>query len=270
MPRLARILIYPLKSFDAVSVDVARVLPSGALEHDRRFALFDSADKWVNGKRTPKILSLRTDFDLVARTITFGGRGSAQPSTTVPPAPARSFHLDDDRSALEAHLSEILGTPVELREDSLGGFPDDADSPGPTVISTATLTEVSGWYSGIPVDEARRRFRANLEIEADEPFWEDRLYGEEGTTIRFRIGEVEFLGINPCQRCAVPTRSSRTGERTPEFTPTFEKRRSENLPDWAPRARFNHFYRLATNTRPASNVGGRIAVGDDVSILTAR
>lgn len=83
MPRLARILIYPLKSFDAVSVDEARVLPSGALEHDRQFALVDSAGKFINGKRTPKILSLRTDFDLFARTINFGGGGSAQQSTTA-------------------------------------------------------------------------------------------------------------------------------------------------------------------------------------------
>lgn len=263
MPRLARILIYPLKSFDPVSVDEVRVLPSGALEHDRQFALFDAADKWVNGKRTPKIHSLRTDFNLASRTITLHEEGDRQQSLA---AQARSFHLDDDRGALERYLSNQLGTSVQLREDSVGGFPDDTDSPGPTVITTATLAEVASWYPEISIDEVRRRFRANLEIEADEPFWEDRLYSEEGATVRFRIGQIEFLGNNPCQRCAVPTRSSRTGERTPEFTSIFEKRRSETLPHWAVRARFNHFYRLATNTRPVSEAGGRIAVGDEVAI----
>lgn len=263
MPRLARILIYPLKAFDPVPVDGAQVLPSGALEHDRRFALFDAEGKFVNGKRVPKVLSLRTSIDPGRRTIACGEEESG--GAQAPPR--QTFHLDDDRRALESYLSGQLGISVTLREEPNAGFPDDTEAPGPTIISSATLAEVAGWYSGISVDEARRRFRANLEIATVEPFWEDRLYTEAGAAVRFRIGTVEFLGTNPCQRCAVPTRSSRTGERTPEFTPIFEKRRFETLPAWATRSRFNHFYRLSVNTRPASTAGGRISVGDEVSIV---
>jgi len=260
MPRLARILIYPLKSFDPVSVDEAQVLPSGALEHDRRFALFDAEGKFVNGKRVPKVLSLRASFDLGGRTITFGEGNSQAPGKYT-------FHLDEDRRAVESYLSGRLGISVTLREEPNAGFPDDTEAPGPTIISSGTLTEVAGWYRGISVDEARRRFRANLEIETEEPFGEDRLYTEAGAAVRFRIGAIELLGTNPCQRCAVPTRSSRTGERTPEFTSLFEARRLETLPSWATRSRFNHFYRLAVNTRPASTAGGRISVGDEISII---
>ena len=57
----------------------------------------------------------------------------------------------------------------------------------------------------------RMRFRANLEIGEVPAFWEDRLYGESGTTVRFTVGAVCLEGTNPCQRCVVPTRDPLTG-----------------------------------------------------------
>jgi uncharacterized protein YcbX len=39
LPYLASISIYPVKSLDAASVEKLRVLPSGALADDRRFAI---------------------------------------------------------------------------------------------------------------------------------------------------------------------------------------------------------------------------------------
>ncbi|MFM7034641.1 MAG: MOSC N-terminal beta barrel domain-containing protein [Planctomycetia bacterium] len=41
MPTLDRITIYPVKSLDGVDVEECRVLPSGALENDRRWRLVD-------------------------------------------------------------------------------------------------------------------------------------------------------------------------------------------------------------------------------------
>jgi uncharacterized protein YcbX len=138
---------------------------------------------------------------------------------------------------------------------------------GPTVISTATLADVTTWFPGLEVGETRRRFRANLEIEDVEPFWEDRLYGEEGEAVRFQIGDVQLEGTNPCQRCVVPTRSTDSGERYAEFATIFERQRYETLPWWATRSRFDHFYRLAVNTRPVTGQTGTIRVGDEVRIL---
>ena len=67
-----------------------------------------------------------------------------------------------------------------------------------------------------------------------------------------KSADVVLEGINPCQRCIVPTRDSRTGEPSPDFAQIFRARRAETLPPWANRARFNHFYRLAVNTRAPS------------------
>jgi len=156
---------------------------------------------------------------------------------------------------------------VRIEENPINGFPDDITAPGPTVISTATLADVTNWFSGLDLAESRRRFRANLEIEDVEPFWEDLLYGEEGEAVCFQIGNVQLEGTNPCQRCIVPTRSPQTGERYTEFAAIFEKQRYEKLPDWATRSRFDHFYRLAVNTRPVASHTGTIHVGDEVRIL---
>ncbi len=256
MPRLARIVIYPVKSLDGVALDHARLLPSGALEHDRQWAIFDAQGQWVNGKRTPRIHLVRSAIDLSARKITLSA-GAA----------TRAFAIDAQRAELEKWLSDFFGLEVRLQENATAGFPDDTASPGPTVISTATLMEVTRWFPGLALPETRRRFRANLEIDDVEPFWEDRLYSEEGEAVRFQIGEVLLEGTNPCQRCVVPTRNPETADRYDEFAATFERERYETLPYWATRSRFDHFYRLAVNTRPVAGHTGTIRVGDEVTIV---
>jgi len=113
------------------------------------------------------------------------------------------------------------------------------------------------------------RFRANLEIADSEPFWEDRLFGEaEGVARAFRIGNVLLAGTNPCQRCVVPTRDPATGAVWPEFAKIFAVTRSAQLPQWAPRLRFDHFYRLTVNTRPLGSAGGTLHVGDEIQLVT--
>src|SRR5438045_4296833 len=256
MPRLARILIYPVKSFDGTAVDEARVLPSGALEYDRRFALFDAEGQVVNGKRTPQMHRLRSRFDLKAGRVTLSSGTQS-----------RDFSLASDRGEIEEWLATFFGFPVRLEENALAGFPDDTVAPGPTIVSAATIAEVSSWYEELALEEIRRRFRANLIIDGVEPFWEDRLYSEEGQFVRFQVGNVRLEGAYPCQRCVVPTRSSETGERYDEFGKIFESRRYETLPYWATRSRFDHFYRLAVNTRPTPGVTGTICVGDEVQIV---
>jgi uncharacterized protein YcbX len=256
MARLARIVIYPIKSLDGVAVDQARVLPSGALEHDRQWALVDSQGKWVNGKRTPRIHLLRSAIDPVARKIVLVAGGKTG-----------EFAIDAERAQLEQWLSEFFGLAVRIEENTDAGFPDDTAAPGPTIISTATLADVTSWFPGLALRETRRRFRANVEIEDVEPFWEDRLYREEGEAVRIQIGKVLLEGTNPCQRCVVPTRSPDSGERYNEFAAIFEKQRYETLPWWATRSRFDHFYRLAVNTRPIAGHTGMIRVGDEVKII---
>jgi uncharacterized protein YcbX len=260
MPTVAGIWIYPVKSLEPVSVEQSRVLESGALEGDRAFALLDAAGKYVNGKRHSRIHLLRSKFDAMLRTIQLQASSTSKVAT---------FQLDTQQEELNDWLSEFFGFPVHIEENRSAGFPDDTDSPGPTIISTATLQEVASWFPGVSVDSMRKRIRANIEIGGVEPFWEDRLFGLAGEVVRFRIGDVLFEGANPCQRCVVPSRDPVTGQAIAEFAKVFAARRERTLPRWAERSRFNHFYRLAINTRVPGGQGGTvIRVGDEVELVS--
>jgi uncharacterized protein YcbX len=162
------------------------------------------------------------------------------------------------------------------------GFPDDGLAAGPTIVSTASLSAVCEWFPGMALDEARRRFRTTLEIDtASDPqarqtkgpartsemlpaFWEDQLFaGSESSVVRFKIGDVAFEGSNPCARCPVPARDSQTGVTNDGFQKRFTDLRRAQLPPWAPEERFDHFYRLATNTRvPSTECSKLLRVGD--------
>jgi len=69
----------------------------------------------------------------------------------------------------------------------------------------------------------------------------------------------------------VPTRSAISGVKTPQFQKTFGLKRKEEFPAWAAASHFNHFYRLAVNTRIAtSETGKRLQVGDPIENLLTR
>lgn len=255
MPRLARISIFPIKSLDGVTVSEAQILSSGALKGDREFAIIDRAGKFVNGKRNAKVHLLRSTFDLDARTVTIWVQGQAN---------RQIFDLDGDRHAMSDWFSNFFAQPVKLVQNLEMGFPDDTDSPGPTIISTATLTTVASWFPQLSYEQAQQRFRTNLEVGEVSPFWEDRLFTSAESSVTFRVGDVQMEGINPCQRCVVPTRDPETGEVDHDFQKLFVQKRQETLPDWVERSRFNHFYRLAINTRiPVSEAGKVLAIGTE-------
>lgn len=254
-PYITRIDLYPIKSLDGVTVSAATLLPSGALQHDRAFALVDASGRFINGKREARIHQVRSHFSADLSTITLQTATVDQPST---------FHIQRQRSSLEAWFSDYFQQPVTLVHHPEMGFPDDTKAPGPTVISTATLQTVAEWF-GLSLAETRRRFRSNLEVDGVPPFWEDTLFPVEDDVTSFQIGTVLFEGSNPCQRCIVPTRDSQTGAATPAFQRQFSQQRATRLPTGTVRSRFKHFYYLAINTRLSPmTMGYSLQVGDPV------
>jgi uncharacterized protein YcbX len=161
-------------------------------------------------------------------------------------------------------LTELLEQEIGLIENADGGFPDDTQAAGPTFITTSTLIAVADWF-GLSHEEARRRFRANVELGPAPAFWEDKLYAADEPR-SFRVGAANLVGTNPCQRCPVPSRDSQTGEVTPLFAKTFSRRREETLPAWVPRSRFDHFYKLSVNTRRCDSDEVAVRVGDAINI----
>jgi uncharacterized protein YcbX len=252
---LRRIVVYPIKSLDGVFVNEARMTPGGILEFDRIYAIVDEAGAYVNGKRTPRVQLLRTEFAPDFQEI----------AIRVTDEPTRRHFSMNDLAPLNHWLSEFFEFNVSLASEAKSGFPDDRTAFGPTITSEESLREVTRWFPGLSLENARRRFRSNLELEVDEPFWEDRLFGKPGELKPFRIGDVQFLGHNPCQRCVVPTRDPDKADPIPNFQKTFMARRKETLPPWAEAERFNHYYRFAINTSvPATEAGKTLRVGDPV------
>ena len=306
MPTLDRITIYPVKSLDGLDVAEARVLPSGGLEHDRRWQLTDLEGRVLNAKRSPLFHAIRAEFDL---------EGAAG----LPASAGHTIHLAIDPAAVEARaipgierlasrrpasfplvpgpegpcgwLSEVFGTSVLLLERADGGFPDDRDAPGPTLISTATLADVAGWFR-LEIDECRRRFRANLEIGGCDAFWEDALASPARPELQpplnaavadlpsdpyadlpppeplaFSIGDARFQATNVCRRCVVPCRDSRTGSVTEQFREVFEAWRGRTLPAEVDATAWGSVYRLGLNMRlesmgrPAVVLGARVLSG---------
>jgi uncharacterized protein len=265
-PTLAQIVIYPIKSLDGVVVDRAQISTGGALEFDRRWAILDEGGRVVNAKRTAKIQHLRARFEFINPVSDLTPQvviklQAADDATSYP------FDLTNELTELSRWLSHFFSFPVSIIENVTVGFPDDLNAYGPTIVSTATLETICEWFPDLDLAEVRRRFRTNLELSGVPAFWEDRLFGTPEEIINFQLGNVKFYGINPCQRCIVPTRNSLSGNVTPKFQQIFTQQRQQTLPPAVIAARFNHFYRLAINTQiPLSEAGKWLNTNDRLTI----
>jgi len=261
---VSRLSIYPIKSLDVLDCDRVTILESGALKGDRTWAIFDSDGNFVNGKSNPKVHSLQclwlasqSQFDLTTNTLALSIQGKQ----------TAEFNLIEQQTELCNWLADYFGFPVKIEQNLNMGFPDDTVSPGATIVSTATLEAIASWYPELDTADIRRRFRANIELDGVPAFWEDNLFTTAGSLVKFKIGAVEFMGVNPCQRCIVVTRDPQTGKPYPKFQKTFISQRKNALPESVERSRFNHYFRLAVNTRLKPTEAGKvIKLGDSLEL----
>jgi uncharacterized protein len=306
MPTLDRITIYPVKSLDGLDLEACDVLESAGLENDRRWRLVDMDGRVLNAKRSPLFHAIRAEYELDERLVTLWLDPAAVAAAALPTADLDrlrglagnpggqrsgghavrdSFHLVPGQGGPCEWLSEVFGMGVLLQERANGGFPDDRDAPGPTLVSTATLAEVARWF-GFDLAESRRRFRVNLEIDGCDAFWEDTLASPARPELQpdlppdlpvdpyadlpppepreFSIGDARFIATNVCRRCVVPTRNSRTGAVTEHFRDAFEARRSRGMRADVDSRDWGTLYRLGVNTSPRPG-GSSLSVGDRIA-----
>jgi uncharacterized protein YcbX len=265
----------------------------------------------INAKWSPVFHAIRADFDLDERLVTLWVDPAAVAAVALPAADLErlrgmagnpggqrsgghavrdSFHLVPGQGGPCEWLSEVLGVGVLLQERADGGFPDDRDAPGPTLVATATLVEVARWF-GFDQAESRRRFRANLEIGGCDAFWEDTLASPARPELQpelppdlpvdpyadlpppepraFSIGEAKFIATNVCRRCVVPTRDSRTGAVTEHFRDAFEARRSRGMRADVDAAAWGTLYRVGVNLMLRGG-GGALFCGLALAVQAAR
>lgn len=261
VPVLRKITIYPFKSLNGISLEKAMIGEGGCIVHDREFALFDEQGKYINGKNNPLVHSLRSAVNFGSNVLSFRHKDESD---------WNHFHYEKDREAMLNYLSGFFNIPVFLKRDGTGRFLDLPDKGGVTVLSTSSLQLVSGWYDGLPLEETRSRFRANLEIDGVNPFWEDRLFSKPGSAVAFRIGDVTIQGMSPCARCVVPSRHPENGETIPFFQKSFTGYRSRQKPEWSVLNKYDHYYFMSVNCYIAPTETGKwINCGDPLNLIAA-
>jgi uncharacterized protein YcbX/ferredoxin-NADP reductase len=259
---LAAIYEHPLKSGRGNRVDSAQVQPEGLL-HDRRFLAHTVDGTFVSGRSHPRLVRVRSDFN--GHRLVLSTPGQDDLVVTPSNASASSVAVWKDRFAAwdqgdtaARWLSTVLGDTVRLSwlgasqrvlrwdHDQRVTFADAAPLLG---VSTASVDDLSR-----RVGEALsvRRFRPNLVFSGTEPFEEDRWK-------RFRVGEVEFLGLDGCSRCEFTTLDPDTGERHSQSEPvaTLEAYRKIDTGIY-----------FGLNLLPVSV--GTVQVGDAVTVLETR
>ena len=258
-PTVSRITIYPVKSLDGVSLQKGLIVKGGCIEHDREYVIADQEGNFIIGKTNPLVHSLRSSVDFGNGIISFRHKENAS---------WNHFNLHNEKSAIDSYLSDFFKTPLTLQQNKEGRFLDIPDISGVTILSTESLKAVSTWFDNMDLEETRKRFRATIELEGTDAFWEDHLFSGEGTGIKFTLGEVTLFGMSPRARCIVPTRNPESGEAIHAFPKKFSKHRAATLPEWSRLKEFGHNYYLTVNCYiPATEVGKSIQIGDEATIV---
>ncbi|MDG5761357.1 MOSC N-terminal beta barrel domain-containing protein [Natronococcus sp. A-GB1] len=255
MARVDRLRVYPIKGLDGIDLERAEFVTGGTLAFDREFALVDESGDVVNGKRTPRVHGLETEFDPETGELAVGtGDGDRQ-----------RFDPENERETAEDWFGDVFDLELTLERDRSLGFVDRREM-GPSVISTATLETVADWFDDLSVESVRRRMRANVEVGGVEPFWEDRFVGSGAPS--FVAGDVRFDGVTSCGRCVVPKRDPDTGEELAGFQQRFVEKRRETFPGWADGDAFDHYYTLMLIADvPERYRDHELEVGDPVEIV---
>jgi uncharacterized protein YcbX len=252
---VSRLNVYPIKSLDGLSLDIAELNAFGNFTHDRQFAIQDHEGKIVNGKSDPAVHSLRSYFYLKEQVVVFKEKLKQY-----------DFELRTDNKLLNDFLSDHFNKHVQLIQSKYGSLLDNPEESRLTIIATESLKTVASWFGWTDVDEARRRFRANIEVGNVPAFWEDRLYKAGNVNVKFRIGDIMMEGTGPCPRCVVPSRHPDTGIQNHGFSKHFAEKRKDSLPSWSSLGSFGHYYQLATNCLVLASNSTALRIGDRVSL----
>jgi len=254
---ISDIRIYPIKALDPVVLSEVK-LENFALEKDRMFAMVAEDGGFINGKRTGKVNQLKAQYNLAEMQVTLSLRDDTEKQT---------FELHEQNEALRLYLCDFFGANLALVRGKNGQFMDVPQKSSVTIVSTATLESLQKDMGSISLDELRLRFRSNIEISGVETFWEEKLFGDYGDPVHFRLGEVSLTGMGPRARCSVPPKDPFTGVYDKEFTKQFLASRTKSLPEESKLPQHKHLYHLAVDVLlPETEIGKSIKLGDTLEI----
>ena len=273
--RIAHLFVYPVKSARGIAVSSAEALGTG-LHRDRHFMVVDDAGRFFTQREAPALarLGVRIKNGDEAVVLTSGARELSVAWASDPRAELREVTVWTDTVTVEDAgddaadlVSELVGESVRLvrfggrskraLDPRYGeGTTEFADGSPVLVASLASLPPLAP-----PNDPSRvptiRRFRANVVIDGEIPFDEERV-----ERVFVGGGAVVFRLVKRCPRCPVIDVDPDTGVRDKGTLANLARARpAETTADRAlGEKRAVYFGMDAIVERP-----GRVAVGDPVT-----
>jgi uncharacterized protein len=220
--RLTALHIYPIKSARGCTVQEWEI-DSFGLRYDRRWMVIDRRGHFITQRTHPRLALIQPSIDGDILRVTTPG----MPVLELPlhPAPGVTTTAVVWRDTCEAvwtgersagWFSEALGTPCSLVHMPVETVrpADPAFAPSGVRVSFADgfplllISEESleDLNARLPTPLPMNRFRPNLVVRGDSPYVEDALTA-------FRMGEIDFRVVKPCDRCMVTTTDQETTER---------------------------------------------------------
>jgi uncharacterized protein YcbX len=219
MLELSEIWVYPVKSLGGISLQEAQVTDRG-LELDRRWLLVDDSGRFLSQREYPALALFKPEIMGDFLRIT---HRELLESIDIPLRPVFSDVVskievtvwDDTIDAFEVSatttdwFTKVLGFSVRLvympEESERKLDPDYAisgdeknsfsDAYPFLVIGQSSLDDLNG---RLEVAVPMNRFRPNFVFTNGEAF-------EEDNWREFKIGNVSFVGVKPCDRCVMTT-----------------------------------------------------------------
>nr|WP_315195554.1 MOSC N-terminal beta barrel domain-containing protein [uncultured Flavobacterium sp.] len=226
MLELSGIWIYPVKSLGGISLQEAQVTDRG-LELDRRWLLVDQDGRFLSQREHPELALLRPEIagdflkishKLLLESVDIPLRpvfkdGTAKIGVTVWEDTIDAFEVS---LAISKWFTKLLGFSVHLvympEESERKLDPDYAISGNEItsfsdaypflIIGQSSLDDLNG---RLEVKVPMNRFRPNFVFTNGEAFEEDNWRD-------FKIGNVPFVGVKPCDRCVMTTVDQEKGE----------------------------------------------------------
>ncbi len=256
--KVSHLFSYPVKSLGVIGWESVALTERG-LAFDRHWMVVDHKGRFMTQRHFPQMTQIQVR-------IRADGLELSAPSTAplfVPGSVAgseRNVSVWDDKLLVPSYASEIsdwltlfLGREAHLVYMPLGlqrtvkPIQSFADGFPVLILGQGSLDDLSE-RCGQSIDPLR--FRPNILISGVDPFEEDH-WG------KIKIGDAILELIEPCSRCAVPSLSPLTGERSAE-----------------PNASLRQYRLFDGNVYFGQNANvlamGELRVGDTVEVLEFR
>jgi len=233
MLNISKLYIYPIKSLRGISVQSALVTDRG-LQYDRRWMVVDEQNKFLSLRTIPKMTLLRVEMNddglKVMSTehagndfqVRFDQEENYQESVTIWNATVEAKRVGKDA---DAWFSEMLGVKCKLvympdkslrPVNTASGFAPDgkftsfADAYPFLMIGQSSMDDLN---KRMQIPLTIERFRPNIVFSGGFPYQEDIIED-------FRIGHINFTGLENCRRCMVPNVDPEKGVLNSDKEPT--------------------------------------------------